>query len=122
MNIQQLAREYRTRWQRAGQWQEPNLTDCLDFMATEVAEAIDKRLRTSPGYVRNHDEPPPSAAEIGVEVFDAILMGCIALDLLGLDLEEVARAKLEAMDRRKRAAPAAAEPTQAGDAPRTERP
>jgi hypothetical protein len=47
----------------ADQWQEPNLTDCLDFMATKVAEAIDKCLRLSAGYVRNQAEPRPSAGE-----------------------------------------------------------
>ncbi len=99
--IQTLVREHRRKWIDRGQWQDPNLTDCLDFMATEVAEAIDKRLRISPGYVRNHAEPAPSAEEIGTEVFDAIMMGCIALDLLGLDLGEVARKKLERMDRKK---------------------
>ncbi len=101
VDIQDVIREHRTRWAQAGQWQEPDLTDCLDFMATEVAEAIDKRLRTSHGYVRNSAEPAPSALELGIEVFDAIMMGCIALDLLGLDLDEIARLKLEAMDRKK---------------------
>lgn len=100
-DIQTLVREHRRRWAAAGQWQDPDLADCLDFMATEVAEAIDKRLRTSPGYVRNHAQPPPSAEEIGTEVFDAIMMGCIALDLLGLDLAEVAERKLERMDRKR---------------------
>ena len=101
MDIQGVVRQHRQKWAEAGQWQEPNLTDCLDFMATEVAEAIDKRLRMSRGYVRNSAEPPPSAMDIGTEVFDAIMMGCIALDLLGLDLDEVAQAKLEMMDRKK---------------------
>ncbi len=101
MNIQQLVRDHRSKWIEAQQWQEPNLADCLDFMATEVAEAIDKRLRMSAGYVRNNAEPPPSPAELGIEVFDAIMMGCIALDLLNLDLETIARLKLERMDRKK---------------------
>ncbi len=101
MNIQQLVREHRSQWIKVQQWQEPNLADCLDFMATEVAEAMDKRLRMSAGYVRNNAEPPPSPVELGVEVFDAIMMGCIALDLLGLDLETIARMKLERMDRKK---------------------
>jgi len=101
MDIQALVREHREKWIAARQWQEPNLADCLDFMATEVAEAIDKRLRTTAGYVRNSAEAAPSALDIGVEVFDAILMGCVALDLLGLDLNTVARFKLEAMDRKK---------------------
>ncbi|MCL7455242.1 MAG: hypothetical protein M8467_19575 [Anaerolineae bacterium] len=101
MGIQDTIRQHRLKWIEAGQWQEPNLTDCLDFMATEVAEAIDKRLRLSAGYVRNNKEGAPSALDIGTEVFDAIMMGCIALDLLELDLEEVAALKLSAMDRKK---------------------
>jgi hypothetical protein len=101
MGIQDTVRQHRQKWIEVGQWQEPNLTDCLDFMATEVAEAIDKRLRLSAGYVRNNKESAPSAIDIGVEVFDAIMMGCIALDLLELDLEDVAALKLAAMDRKK---------------------
>jgi hypothetical protein len=101
MSIQDTVRAHRKKWIEADQWQDPNLTDCLDFMATEVAEAIDKRLRRSTGYVRNNKEPAPSAEELGTEVFDAIMMGCIALDLLGLDLETIAKAKLEKMDRKK---------------------
>jgi len=101
MSIQDVIRRHRDKWTAAQQWQDPDLTDCLDFMATEVAEAIDKRLRLSRSYVRNSPEPAPAPLEIGIEIFDAIMMGCIALDLLGLDLDEVARLKLEAMDRRK---------------------
>ena len=98
MSIQKLIRQHREKWTAAGQWNEPDLADCLDFMATEVAEAIDKRLRTSPRYVRNTKEAKPSQKDIGIEVFDAIMMGCIALDLLGLDLDAIAREKLAQMD------------------------
>jgi len=101
MSIQDTIREHRRKWIEAEQWQDPNLTDCLDFMATEVAEAIDKRLRMSKGYVRNNKEPTPSAEALGIEVFDAIMMGCIALDLLDLDLETIARKKLKKMDKKK---------------------
>ena len=101
MSIQDTVRRHRIKWTEAGQWKDPNLTDCLDFMATEVAEAIDKRLRRSPDYVRNNAEPQPSKMELGIEVFDAIMMGCIALDLLDLDLETIAREKLERMDKKK---------------------
>lgn len=98
MDIQELVRQYRERWIAAGQWQDPTLADCLDFMVTEVAEAIDKRLRMTAAYVRNRDEGRPDSLEVGLEVFDAILMGCVALDLLDLDLETVARSKLDEMD------------------------
>ncbi len=100
MELQAVIREHREKWAAAKQWRDPNLTDCLDFMATEVGEAIDKRLRLT-DYVRNNAEPPPSPEEIGIEVFDAIMMGCIALDLLELDLDTIARKKLELMDRKK---------------------
>ncbi len=101
MNIQEKIRQHRTRWEEIDQWQDPDLTDCLDFMATEVAEAIDKRLRTSPRYTRNTKEAIPTPEEIGTEVFDAIMMGCIALDLLGLDIDDIAQSKLELMDRKR---------------------
>ena len=98
MDSQNLIRQHRQKWTAARQWDDPDLADCLDFMATEVAEAIDKRLRTSPRYVRNTKKEVPSPRDIGIEVFDAIMMGCIALDLLELDLEGIAREKLAQMD------------------------
>lgn len=101
MNIQQRIRSHRERWGKIDQWQDPDLTDCLDFMATEVAEAIDKRLRTSDRYTRNNKKDVPTPEEIGTEVFDAIMMGCIALDLLGLDIDAIASAKLAQMDRKR---------------------
>lgn len=101
MNIQERIRSHRQRWATIDQWQDPDLTDCLDFMATEVAEAIDKRLRTSDRYTRNTKKGIPTPEEIGTEVFDAIMMGCIALDLLNLDIEEVARTKLAQMDQKR---------------------
>lgn len=101
MDIQDVVRQHRRKWVAANQWKDPNLTDCLDFMATEVAEAIDKRLRMSANYVRNNLEPKSSPMDIGIEIFDAIMMGCIALDLLDLDLKAIARVKLEMMDRKK---------------------
>jgi hypothetical protein len=101
IDIQTMIREHRKKWIEAKQWEEPNLTDCLDFMATEVAEAIDKRLRMSAGYVQDTDKPMPSPKDLGIEIFDAIMMGCIALDLLGLDLNEIDHEKLSLMDQRK---------------------
>ena len=102
-DLQGLIREYRQKWQAKGQWKDPDLADCLDFMITEVAEAIDIRLRLQPiGYVRNNPEQTaPDRYDMAIEVFDAIMMGCIALDLLGVDLEMVARDKLYSMDRKR---------------------
>ncbi|MFQ5434274.1 MAG: hypothetical protein ACE5FD_05305 [Anaerolineae bacterium] len=101
MGLQDGIRMYRRRWAEIGQWQDPDLTDCLDFMMTEVAEAIDKRLRLNPDYARNNSRPLTRAIDLGVEIFDAIMMGCIALDLLSLELEQVAEYKLEQMDAKK---------------------
>ena len=49
----------------------------------------------------SYEEPEPTPMDIGIEIFDAIMMGCIALDLLDLDLNAIARIKLEMMDRKK---------------------
>ncbi len=99
MDLQRTIRQYRRRWLDAGQWQDPlDLGDCLAFMLTEVAEAIDAHLRTKDGYVRNHRRPSPTPRQIAAEVFDAIMMGVIALDILGLELDDVAREKLAWMD------------------------
>lgn len=96
--IQDLIKQYYTEWESRGEWVTPGLSDCLDFMVTEVAEAIDKRLRWNQhSYVRNH-KWGTDARGVAIEVFDAIMMGCIALDILGFDLEEVARDKLQRMD------------------------
>ena len=102
MGIQRLVRDYYTEWQlHGGRWGMPTLPDCLDFMMTEVAEAIDLRLRTMPVYIRNNPSNRPQPSDIATEIFDAIMMGCIALDILGFDLMEVAEAKLEKMDRKR---------------------
>jgi len=84
-DLQSKIAEYRRGWIRKGQYVEPNLTDALDFM----------RLSN---YVRNNDEGCPTKEDIAIEVFDAIMMGCVALDLLGFDLDEVADKKLKIMD------------------------
>ena len=101
MNIQDKVLDYVYAWEAKDQYVIPDLADCLDFMMTEVSEAIEKRLRTKL-YVRNNPEPIPSKEEIAIEVFDAIMMGCIALDLLGFDLDEVAEKKLRYMDDKRR--------------------
>lgn len=104
MDIQRLIRSHYEKWQAKNQWVMPTFTDCLDFMVTEIAEAIDLRLRRyGLAYVRNN--PIAGAAQsisfsddIATEIFDAIMMGCIALDILGFDLEYVAKTKLAKMD------------------------
>ncbi len=94
LNIQELVRSYYTQWIQVNKHVLPDLADCLDFMATEVSEAIELRLRRGPYFRNNPRQEIPVDEEIGIEVFDAIMMGCIALDLLGLDLKEVALKKL----------------------------
>ena len=101
MNLQTTIRDYYTQWMKNGKHKLPDLTDCLDFMMTEVAEAIEKRLRRV-DYIRNNSRDTiPTDKEIATEIFDAIMMGCIALDLLGIDLEDVAIEKLEYMHKKR---------------------
>ena len=97
LNLQYLIKSYYTQWMQVGKHKLPDLTDCLDFMMTEVAEAIELRLRRVP-YVRNNPRDDiPTDEELGIEIFDAIMMGSIALDILGLDLQQIATKKLEYM-------------------------
>lgn len=101
MNIQELVRQHRQQWIEAQKYVMPDLTDALDFMATEVAEAIEVRLRISPAnYVRNNPSEE-NINNLATEVFDAIMMGCIVLDILEMNLEMVAKAKLKKMDEKR---------------------
>lgn len=97
MNIQHLIRLHRNQWIIAQQFKMPNLADCLDFMVCEATEAIDARLRLDNSYVRNNDQDG-ERIKIAIECFDTIMMACTALDILGYDLEQVARIKLAEMD------------------------
>jgi hypothetical protein len=99
--VQDLVRRYTTAWKAKGQWVQPNFTDALDFAATEIAETIDLRLRRT-SYVRNNDQDVPSNVEIATELFDCIMMCCVALDILGIDLMRVAEMKLERMDEKRK--------------------
>lgn len=101
MTIQDMVRRHYAKWIEVGKHTLPDLPDCLDFMATEVAEAIDKRLRQDGKYFRNNPKEFVSSVDIGIEIFDAIMMGCIALDLLNLDLMKIAEMKLKEMDEKR---------------------
>lgn len=97
MTIQELVRLHRDAWIASGDFGMPNLSDCLDFMACEAAEAIDARLRMSERYIRNNPENGEKH-KIAIECFDTIMMACTALDILGYDLSEIAQEKLARMD------------------------
>jgi len=100
--LQQLVRKYTQKWCAQGTWGRPNLSEALMWMATEVGEALDACLSLDPKWTRNNPKPAPTNEEIAEEVFDAILMGCLALDSLGVDLMEVAQRKLFKMDERRK--------------------
>lgn len=102
MTIQDRVRQHYVKWAAAGQWHQPELPDCLDFMLTEVAEAIELRLRRNSAYVRNNPtDDMPTDVDLAIEIFDAIMMGCIALDLLDIDLQRIAEHKLAQMDKKR---------------------
>ena len=100
--IQELCREYRGRWEEMGQWVEPDLDDALMFVATEIGEAMDARLRQKDFVRNNQGEGPSTVLDVGLELFDVVLMCCVALDCLGMDLVTLARQKLAKMDRQRR--------------------
>jgi len=99
--VQDLVREYTKKWEAQGTWAQPNLSEALMWMVTEVGEALDAYLSLNPKWTRNNPKPAPTSEKIAEEIFDAIMMGCLALDRLGADLMEVAQRKLAKMDGRR---------------------
>jgi len=100
-SLQATIKQYRQRWSAAGQWKDPGVTDAVLFAMTELGEATDQLIRLKKaGYTRNNDRDA-TADKLATELFDCIMMCTIALDELGVDLETVAAAKLEKMDRKR---------------------
>jgi len=85
-----------------GKWADPDIQDCLSYMLTEAGEAMDAYLRTKKQYTRNNPTKTTTNAKIAEEVFDTIMMGIIALDLLGEDLRETAEKKLSVMEAKRK--------------------
>ncbi len=98
--IQDLVRDHYTRWIAAGQHVLPNIEHCLMFINTEIAEAQDKYLRQQ-NYIRNNPGDVPTNLDIAIELFDVVMMCCMALDLLDTDLWTVALLKLAEMDEKR---------------------
>ncbi|MHA2164158.1 MAG: hypothetical protein ACXABF_17235 [Candidatus Thorarchaeota archaeon] len=96
--IVELIKSYREKWIAAGTWCDPDLDDCIMFLVEEVGEVVKKRLRQKLQYTRNNPHHTPADFEIAIEVFDVIMMGIIAIELLGGDLEFIAQIKLNHMD------------------------
>jgi len=93
-NVQQLVKSYYEIWAKAHKIVVPDLTDCLDFMVTECAEAVDVRLRLSGSlYTRSHPKVK-SIHNLAEELFDVVFMACIALDIIGYDLMDLAKNQL----------------------------
>jgi len=101
--IQALIRLYYKRWAAWGRISVPGLRDALDFMVSEVGEVMDAVLRVeNKDFIRNHPtEGPISYDDVAEELFDVIMMGCVALTILGYDLLDVGTAKLRRIDERK---------------------
>lgn len=89
------------KWSLQETWFCPTLLEALTWAATEVGEALDACLRQDPKWFRNCTKAVPTNEEIAEEIFDFIMMGCIALNLLDVDLMEVAQKKLSKMDERR---------------------
>lgn len=85
---QSLLRKLVVLWKSHGGWSEPDLTDSIDFLATEVAEVIDARLRLTGDYVRQHGGQG-SAHEIAQELGDVFLMAMVTCEILGVSAQDV---------------------------------
>jgi hypothetical protein len=100
--IEALAEE----WQVAGKWDPPNGKDCISFMVTEAAEALDETLRAfNPNYVRNNPRGgsvEEILARADEEVADTIIMGLRWFNLRNKSALGPIVDKLRKMDQKKK--------------------
>lgn len=97
MDIQELIRVHRQVWQNQGNFVPPSLADCLDFLISEAAEAIDARLRLQGSKYARGIAKETTPSDIAEELIDVIIMATTALDLLGIDLQSTLNTKLEVL-------------------------
>ncbi len=78
----------------------PTQPDCLDFIATEAAEAIDARLRLGSGYLRNNPGRT-TVHDIDNEVAQVIFMCLIWFNLREVNAGDVLWSMVRDMDRKR---------------------
>lgn len=91
-------------WTSLGQWTEPNLAECIDFIIEEAGEAHSAKIRlTAPHFTRNHCLPI-SIADVDEEVADCLVMCLRYFNIRGIAADGPVLAKLRRMDAKKRSA------------------
>lgn len=100
--IQQHIARLADDWANLGQWTEPNLAECIDFIIEEAGEAHSAKIRlSSPHFTRNHIFPV-SIADVDEEVADCLIMCIRYFNIRGRRADEAVLGKLARMDQKKR--------------------
>lgn len=94
--MQEEVAEYVAHWEATTDWSRPTITDGLDFLVTEVAEAVDARLRLNSRYVRGRQDE----STIIDELADVVFMAYICAIVLGEDLDRAVQETLEKLSQR----------------------
>lgn len=86
--LRTLVNAHLDKWLAAGKYVLPEEHDCLEFIVTEAAEALQAKMRINPHYVRNN---PMAASErdIAVELFDTMTMCLVYERVTGKMLHQV---------------------------------
>jgi NTP pyrophosphatase (non-canonical NTP hydrolase) len=89
-DLQTLVKDLAGLWESWGQWQELALPrDSIEFMVTELGEAIDARIRVeSEAYTRNNPDNGLTWADVDVEVGDVVIMALRYFNCRGVDVSE----------------------------------
>lgn len=88
-------------WESRGKWVYPDQVDCLDFIVTEISEAIEERLRLK-SYVRNNERPQAGLEAIDKEVGDVLFMAFMWFIIRGESAAGVLLQKMQEMDDKRR--------------------
>lgn len=70
----------------------PDVDDAILFLASEVGEVCDARLRNKKLYIRNNERE----VDIGNELADVVFMAFRVADALNLDLDHIIKEQFDA--------------------------
>jgi len=87
-------------WTEAGQWSEPDLSECVQFIVLEAVESLKASIWLDPPFVRNNPRAI-DLLDLDKEVADTLFMCLYYFSLRGLSADEQVRAKLAEMHRKR---------------------
>lgn len=103
-DLQQYIQNLADEWTKLGQWTDPSLSDCIDFIVEEAGEAHKARIRfLKPFYTRNNPQET-TIQDVDEEVADTLIMCLRWFNLRQLDAGGQVLGKLAEMDRKRREA------------------